>query len=88
MCETCEGQQAAIDEAIIAVDAAVATLVMARIILERHAGDPVKKRQPAPIVPPVLTDACGHPQTIDISTMGGTSLMCNDCGETLKPEGI
>lgn len=66
----------ALDEAIIAVDAAINTLVLARITLERRI-------QTTPMPEPAEDGECPHAKTFPIETNGGSFLMCQDCGNQL-----
>lgn len=76
MSRSAEDRQA-LDEAIIAVDAAINTLVLARITLERRLQD----KPPAPVTPPA---GCQHEDTFPINTNGASVLMCNTCGAQLE----
>lgn len=68
----------ALDEAVIAIDASINTLVLARIALERRIQD-------KPLVPaPAAGGECTHATTFPIDTNGGSVLMCNDCGAQLE----
>lgn len=71
-----EEDRKALDEAIIAIDASINTLVLARITLERRLQDK----------PPLYqtTGECTHDDTFPINTNGAAVLMCNGCGEQLE----
>lgn len=66
-----------VEEALIALDGSINALVMARIILERHA-QPVDKA-----VDKGVDNVCQHTSLLDVSTMGHQASLCNDCGEQL-----
>jgi hypothetical protein len=68
----------AVENALLALDGAINTLVMARIILEQAVEKAGDKR-------PAFEDGkCNHLNTIPLVTASNPSgLMCNDCGETL-----
>lgn len=79
-CPDCTRRQEALDEAIIALDSSIQALVVARILVEKSSsGEPAPEPAPAPA--PGMVVPCPHTETIDVSTMGGTQLMCQACSE-------
>jgi hypothetical protein len=76
----------AFENTLIAIDGAINTLVMARIILEQRQGLRLKKQDSS--APAELgtenSRGCAHLDRIDVSTAGHHAEMCNDCGEMIQ----